>query len=58
MEKNETVFFSIDFDEAVNLRYHDQKITIPYEYIPFIRQQLGQHIAMVEMIRSRNGKDE
>lgn len=57
MEKNETVFISTDLDGAVNLRYHDQKITIPYEYIPFIRQQLGQHIAKMEMIRSRNGEN-
>lgn len=57
MEKNETVFISTNFDDAVNLRYRDQKITIPYEYLSFIQRQLGQHIAMVEMIRSRNGTE-
>lgn len=52
MEKIETIYFSTDFDNAVNLRYRDQRITIPYEHLPFIQQELRQHIANVEMAKA------
>lgn len=58
MEEVETVYFSTDFDNAVNLRYRDQGMTIPYEYLSFIRQQLGQHIASVEMMKTLREKNQ
>lgn len=49
-----TVWVSTDFDYALNLRYRDAKITIPYEHLSFVKKEIEHLIAYVEMERSKH----
>jgi hypothetical protein len=49
-----TVRVSSDFDNAVTIRYREGQVTIPYEHLYFVKKDIEQFIAHVEMTRTLN----